>query len=227
MCAHRIGRLWKSKTDEADEWVRSGDAAEEEVGARNERPPDSQSPVGQTKEKALSLRNLNVEGHRRAVSGQVPSRVYTNAKDRQYRRDYICDDAVDKIVVRSAAGKRDVEAAAGKYNLSDFSARLGTEQLARLEGWCAARERLAMHYFTCLEGDDLLPPRANPGHGWNLFTVLLPLEGEAITLRQFMDAMQREGIGTGPVLRGDPHLLVLACEGLARGAALRVRAHRP
>lgn len=180
----------------------------------------------------MILRNLNVEGHRRAVSGQVPSRVNTNAKDRQCRRDYICDDAVDKIVVRSADGKRDVEAAAGKYNLSDFSARLGTEQLARLEGWCAARERLAMHYFTCLEGDDLLaldllPPRANPGHGWNLFTVLLPLEGVAITLRQFMDAMQREGIGTGPVLRGDPHHLVLACEGLARGAALRVRAHRP
>ncbi len=28
MPAHRIGRLWKFKTDEIDEWVRSGGAAE-------------------------------------------------------------------------------------------------------------------------------------------------------------------------------------------------------
>lgn len=30
MPAHRIGRLWKFKTDEIDEWVRSGGAAENE-----------------------------------------------------------------------------------------------------------------------------------------------------------------------------------------------------
>lgn len=30
MPAHRIGRLWKFKTDEVDEWVRSGGAAENE-----------------------------------------------------------------------------------------------------------------------------------------------------------------------------------------------------
>lgn len=30
MPAHRIGRLWKFKTDEVDEWVRSGGAAESE-----------------------------------------------------------------------------------------------------------------------------------------------------------------------------------------------------
>lgn len=28
--AHRIGRLWKFKKDELDEWVRSGEAAEKE-----------------------------------------------------------------------------------------------------------------------------------------------------------------------------------------------------
>lgn len=33
MPAHRIGRLWKFKTEEVDEWVRSGGAAEE-----HERP---------------------------------------------------------------------------------------------------------------------------------------------------------------------------------------------
>ena len=30
MPAHRIGRLWKFKTEEVDEWVRSGGAAENE-----------------------------------------------------------------------------------------------------------------------------------------------------------------------------------------------------
>lgn len=30
MPAHRIGRLWKFKADEVDEWVRSGGAAENE-----------------------------------------------------------------------------------------------------------------------------------------------------------------------------------------------------
>lgn len=30
MPAHRIGRFWKFKTDEVDEWVRSGGASESE-----------------------------------------------------------------------------------------------------------------------------------------------------------------------------------------------------
>ena len=30
MPAHRIGRLWKLKTDEVDEWIRTGGAAEVE-----------------------------------------------------------------------------------------------------------------------------------------------------------------------------------------------------
>lgn len=114
--------------------------------------------------------------------------------------------AVEKLrfhgIARLPDGTRDVEMAGGKYNLSDVSARLGLAQLARLDEWCAARGRLAMHYFACLEGDELLaperlPPRANPGHSWNMFTVLLPLERIALTRRQFIDAMQREGIGIG------------------------------
>lgn len=139
---------------------------------------------------------------------------------------------MDKIVVRRDDGTRDVEVAGGKYNHSDVSARLGPAQLAHLDELCAARERLAMHYFTRLEGDDLLdpdllPPRANPGHGWNIFTVLLPLGGVAITLRQFMDAMQREGIGA--VLSYEAiHLTSFwRAKGWREGATPRVRAHRP
>lgn len=35
--AHRIGRLWKFKTDEVDEWVRSGQASDVEGDASDER----------------------------------------------------------------------------------------------------------------------------------------------------------------------------------------------
>ena len=97
---------------------------------------------------------------------------------------------------------RDVDCPGWKYNFSDVSARLGLEQLAHLDEWCRARERLAHHYFACLEGDDLLtperlPPRDNPGHSWNMFTVLLPLEAFGRSRKAFIDAMHREGIGIG------------------------------
>ncbi|MGE0357889.1 MAG: DegT/DnrJ/EryC1/StrS family aminotransferase [Burkholderiales bacterium] len=105
-------------------------------------------------------------------------------------------------IARLPDGTRDLEMAGGKYNLSDVSARLGLAQLARLGEWCAARERLAMAYFEGLAGDELLgperlPPRENPGHSWNMFTVLLPLAEMALTRQAFIEAMRREGIGVG------------------------------
>lgn len=103
---------------------------------------------------------------------------------------------------RRADGTRDVERAGAKYNFSDVSARLGLEQLAHLDDWCRTRERLAHRYFECLAGDELLtperlPPRDNPGHSWNMFTVLLPLEALGGTRKAFIDAMAGEGIGIG------------------------------
>jgi dTDP-4-amino-4,6-dideoxygalactose transaminase len=105
-------------------------------------------------------------------------------------------------IKRLPDGTRDVERAGAKYNFSDVSARLGLEQLAHLDDWCRARERLAHRYFECLAGDDLLapeclPPRNNPGHSWNMFAVLLPLQALRSTRKAFMGAMQNEGIGTG------------------------------
>ena len=59
-----------------------------------------------------------------------------------------------------------------------------------------------MRYFDRLAGDDLLtpdrlPPRDNPGHSWNMFTVLLPLDEARVTRKGVLDAMQREGIALG------------------------------
>jgi dTDP-4-amino-4,6-dideoxygalactose transaminase len=103
---------------------------------------------------------------------------------------------------RNDDGTRDVDVAGGKYNLSDVAARLGLAQLAHLDAWCRRRAQLAQLYFDAFADDELLgaerlPPRANPGHSWNMFTVLLPLERMAMDRRAFMAAMQREGIGLG------------------------------
>lgn len=115
-------------------------------------------------------------------------------------------EAVERIrfhgISRLADGTRDVEEPGAKLNLSDVAARLGVEQLRHLDSWCAARARLAAHYFECLRGDELLcaerlPPERNPGHSWNMFTVLLPLEAMRITRTQFVQAMQKAGIGIG------------------------------
>jgi dTDP-4-amino-4,6-dideoxygalactose transaminase len=105
-------------------------------------------------------------------------------------------------IARLDDGTRDVEAPGGKFNLSDVAARLGNMQLPHLDDWCRTRARLAAGYFAALEGDDLitperLPPRDNPGHSWNMFTVLLPLEAAGATRKQFVDAMHKEGIGIG------------------------------
>jgi dTDP-4-amino-4,6-dideoxygalactose transaminase len=99
-------------------------------------------------------------------------------------------------------GTRDVAAPGSKCNFSDVSARLGLEQLPHLDAWCARRAELAAHYFRCLEGHDLLtpdrlPPRDNPGHSWNMFTVLLPLEATGLARKAFIDGMRAAGIGIG------------------------------
>lgn len=103
-------------------------------------------------------------------------------------------------------GSRDVEVAGGKFNMSDVSARLGLSQLAELDQWCAKRQALAAHYFTCLENKNStpacdLPARAWPnevdGHSWNMFCVLLPLDKMTLTRKQFIDAMHQRGIGIG------------------------------
>jgi dTDP-4-amino-4,6-dideoxygalactose transaminase len=106
-------------------------------------------------------------------------------------------------IVRMADGTRDVDVAAGKFNLPDVNARLGLSQLARLEEFNAARRRLAARYFANLAGSPhcVLPARAHAGeedgHSWNMFCILLQLERLVITRKQFIDQMHERGIGIG------------------------------
>ncbi len=97
---------------------------------------------------------------------------------------------------------RDVDYPGGKFNLPDVNARIGHAQLERLPEFLAKRRMLIDRYFSRFATDPVcvLPPQpagADDGHSWNMFCILLPLERMSIDRRQFRDAMETRGIGTG------------------------------
>jgi len=96
---------------------------------------------------------------------------------------------------------RDVAFAAGKFNLSDVNARIGTAQLEALPRFLATRRALAGRYFERFRTQPAchLPPRLreNDGQTWNMFSVLLPLAQMAFSRQQFRATLHAAGIGTG------------------------------
>ena len=96
---------------------------------------------------------------------------------------------------------RDVAFPGGKFNLPDVNARIGHAQLLQLPAFLETRRTLAERYFERFATDPgcMLPPRPQPGDGqsWNMWSVLLPLKQLAIDRRQFRDALEARGIGTG------------------------------
>lgn len=106
-------------------------------------------------------------------------------------------------ITRLPDGTRDVTFPGGKFNLPDVNARIGIDQLARLEEFNARRRELVSHYFRLLQTDPpcLLPHSGysgdEAGHSWNLFAPLLPLERMSIDRKQFRAALDAHGIGSG------------------------------
>jgi dTDP-4-amino-4,6-dideoxygalactose transaminase len=96
---------------------------------------------------------------------------------------------------------RDVAFPGGKFNLPDVNARIGHAQLLQLPAFLETRRTLAERYFERFVTDPgcVLPPRPQAGDGqsWNMWSVLLPLTQLAIDRRQFRDALEARGIGTG------------------------------
>ena len=121
----------------------------------------------------------------------------------------------------------------GKYNLSDVSARLGLAQLARLDEWCRARERLAHALLRLPRGRRPAHARSacrratNPGPQLE-HVHRAPAAGRDGDHAQGVhrrDAARRHRHRR--LLRGDPPHLALPRQGLARGAVPGLRAHRP
>ncbi len=106
-------------------------------------------------------------------------------------------------ITRLPDGTRDVAFAGGKFNLPDVNARIGLDQLARLDTFNTRRRELVADYFQLLQTDPpcLLPhpgyPGEEAGHSWNLFAPLLPLDRLRIDRPQFRAALEVRGIGTG------------------------------
>ncbi len=98
---------------------------------------------------------------------------------------------------------RDVAFPGGKFNMPDVNARIGCEQLRRLPEFLTIRRALVDRYFERFATDPpcVLPPKpAAPGddaYTWNMFCVLLPIDRLSIDRRQFRDALEARGIGTG------------------------------
>jgi len=96
---------------------------------------------------------------------------------------------------------RDVAFPGGKFNLPDVNARIGVAQFARLPEFLATRRALVARYFERWTTDPacVLPPRPVDGDGqsWNMWSVLLPLEGLRMSRLQIREALEARGIGTG------------------------------
>jgi len=96
---------------------------------------------------------------------------------------------------------RDVAFPGGKFNLPDVNARIGVAQLERLPAFLATRRALVDRYFERFVTAPacVLPPlpRNKDGQSWNMWSVLLPLDRLTISRREFRDAMESRGIGTG------------------------------
>ncbi|MFO1317101.1 MAG: DegT/DnrJ/EryC1/StrS aminotransferase family protein [Burkholderiales bacterium] len=106
-------------------------------------------------------------------------------------------------ITRLADGTRDVAVAGGKFNLPDVNAAVGLRQLARLPEFVARRRALVARYFARFRTDPPceLPhpgyPGDEAGHSWNMFAPLLPLPELALSRKEFRDALEARGIGTG------------------------------
>jgi dTDP-4-amino-4,6-dideoxygalactose transaminase len=94
--------------------------------------------------------------------------------------------------------KYEVAEAGFKYNLSDLQGAVGLAQLRKLEGFTAARRRLAHFYHARFRGvEELeLPAGADdPGHSWHLYALRLRLEALCIDRDGFIEELNRRGIG--------------------------------
>ena len=105
-------------------------------------------------------------------------------------------------VVRDADGGMDVEVLGGKSNLTDIAARIGLDQLKRVDAFNARRRTLVRRYFERFAATNAelgcgLPPADFEHSNWHMFQITLPLERLRIGRGDFIRAMQARAIGVG------------------------------
>ena len=107
-------------------------------------------------------------------------------------------------VVRDADGGMDVDVLGGKFNLTDIAARIGIDQLKRIDAFNARRRELARRYFERFAEMNGQPewgcglPPADFGNGnWHMFQINVPFDRLRIGRGDFIRAMQEREIGVG------------------------------
>lgn len=87
-----------------------------------------------------------------------------------------------------------------KYNMTNVSAAMGLEQLKKLDGFLAARRRLARMYLSVLGSvDEITLPTTPPdaGHAWHLFIVQLRLDQLTKSRDAISQELRAENVGSG------------------------------
>jgi dTDP-4-amino-4,6-dideoxygalactose transaminase/nucleoside-diphosphate-sugar epimerase len=87
-----------------------------------------------------------------------------------------------------------------KYNMTNVGAAMGIEQLKKLDGFIAARRRLARMYTSVLSDvGEIELPRVIDGveHAWHLFIVKLRLEKLRTSRDEIALLLRQENVGTG------------------------------
>jgi dTDP-4-amino-4,6-dideoxygalactose transaminase len=86
-----------------------------------------------------------------------------------------------------------------KYNFTDIQAAIGIHQLRKLEGFIAARTRLAEAYnraFADVEELELPPDKDDCRHSWHLYMIRLNLDRLTIGRDEFIVELGKRGVGT-------------------------------
>lgn len=93
----------------------------------------------------------------------------------------------------------EVDAPGFKYNMSDIQAALGIPQLRKLDGFIAARTRLA-ELYTALFSDvpeiEVPTVHGNRTHAWHLYVIRLRLDHPAVSRSDVIEHLRAMNVGT-------------------------------
>jgi dTDP-4-amino-4,6-dideoxygalactose transaminase len=105
-----------------------------------------------------------------------------------------------KRFAKAGSPRYDVSLPGFKYNMMDLQAAIGLAQLPRLDGFIAARARIAESYSRELKGAPLFLPKPVPWpirHAWHLYAPLVDLDRLTIDRDRFMEELKARNIGCG------------------------------
>ncbi|TKJ17329.1 hypothetical protein CEE44_02225 [Candidatus Woesearchaeota archaeon B3_Woes] len=87
-----------------------------------------------------------------------------------------------------------------KYNMQDINAAIAIHQLEKIDKFNSIRKKYAKLYFKAFKNYDLIelpPDKKERKNAWHLFPILLKLDKLKISRNDFINALDKENIGSG------------------------------